>query len=684
MPLVAAALVAAACALSALAHPLLPAALGCVVCAAAVALARASGDRPRRILWWTVAAAGILGAVRSVVPLPPVIVADEPHLATLRAALAAPVRALIPAPESELVLGMVLGDRSGIPRDVRTAFGVTGTAHMLAIAGLHLSIVAGSVALILRAYARPTVVAAGTALAAAGYAALAGAPPSVVRAAIMAIVASVCLATGRRGIAANALGAAAAAMLIAEPAAVTEASFQMSVGATSGLVALQPAIARRLGRFPAFLAEPVATTLAASLPTMPITAAIFGWVSMISPLVNLVAVPLLAPIIVFGAGTALVGAVAPWAARPLAAAAFVSATAVLHVVEIGAAVPLAALPVPTGLTTGAAVAALLALVFFAASLVARRVRFTPPRVSRPRLPRPSRRLAMAGAAVVAAIAVVAGAAAAASLGRASGFRLHALDIGQGDAFLVESDGRYALIDGGPDPALVLRRLGEVLPPWQRRIDLIALTHEHADHGAGLLGVIDRYEIGLAIEPVGLNDVPLVRFWGEHLARAHVVRRAVSEGAVIRLGRVTFHVLAPGRERRVDVPSLVIRAEDDHASVLFMGDAVDAAIADLMLAPGALAARVYVPPHHGADTAYATGLVSAVRPEAAVISVGANNKYGHPTPGTLAALGSLPVYRTDRYGTVDVELDGRPLAVHTAKTPLPLDRGGPVPSAAAAR
>jgi competence protein ComEC len=269
------------------------------------------------------------------------------------------------------------------------------------------------------------------------------------------------------------------------------------------------------------------------------------------------------------------------------------------------------------------------------------------------------------------------------LSRPAGLRLRALDIGQGDAFLLESDGRYALIDGGPDPALLLRRLGEALPPWQRRIDLVALTHEHADHGAGLLAVIDRYEVGLAIEPVGMNDVPLVRFWSEHLAQARVRRQAVAEGAVIRLGRVALRVLAPGRDRRVDVPSLVIRADDGVASILFMGDAVDDAIADLLLAPGTLRSRVYVPPHHGADTAHAASLVAAVRPEVSVISVGANNKYGHPAPSTLAALGALPVYRTDRYGTVELELDG-PLVVRSAKTPLPPDRGGPVPGAAAAR
>ena len=286
-------------------------------------------------------------------------------------------------------------------------------------------------------------------------------------------------------------------------------------------------------------------------------------------------------------------------------------------------------------------------------------------------------IAAAGALTVIALTVVA------AFPRSHGPRIHALDVGQGDAFLIESDGRYALIDGGPDGALLLRRLGEVIPPWHRRIDLIALTHEHADHGNGLLAAVERYDVGLAIEPAGMNDVPLTRMWAERLARGGVPRRAVRAGAVVRVGGVALHVLAPG-ERRVAVPSLVIRAQTARGSALFMGDATDDAIGDLLLAPDALAARIYVPPHHGADTAHAAALVTAVRPAAALISSGARNRYGHPTPSTLAALADLPLYRTDRYGTVVLSLDADPTVLRTAKAGLPPDRGGPVPRAAASR
>jgi competence protein ComEC len=687
VPLVAAGAVAALCALASLAHPLLGLALAVAIAAAAAALALASTNAPRRVLWAAVAVVAVGTAMRAFIVPPALGIVSDPRVEALRAALGAPLRALVPEPESALLMGIVLGERAGIGRDLREAFAATGTAHLLAISGSNMTLVAAAVSVALRGHARPVLVAAATVLALAAYTVLVGPQPSVARAALMAGVASLGLALGRRGAAANALGAAVAVMLVIDPRALEDVGFLLSVAATAGLIAWERPIARRLGKLPPLIAGGLAATVAASAPTIPIVAAVFGRISLVSPLANLVAVPLFAPIMLFGAVTAAVGAVVPAAAWPLAMAAYASAAALRHIVELGAAVPLASIAVPAGIPTGAAVTLGLAAGWVAARRVAARVRGALRHISTPRLafPRPRVEAALPGSAIaLCVLALVAGAITTSAFPRPSGFRLHLLDVGQGDAFLLESDGRYALIDGGPDPSLLLRRLGEVLPPWHRRIDLVALTHEHADHGNGLLAVLDRYDVGLALEPAGMAEVPLTQAWWERLARGRVPRRAVAAGAVVRFGSTTLRVLAPGRDRRVAVPSLVVRASQGPSSILFMGDATDDAIADLLLAPDALAARVYVPPHHGSDTAHARALVAAVRPAAAVISVGAVNRYGHPTPATLAALETLPVYRTDRYGTVVLTLDADPLVVRTAKAGVPPHRGGPLPRASASR
>lgn len=685
-PLVASGAIAALCALASLAHPVLGVALAFAIATVSSGLAFASADAPRRVLWSAVAAVAAATAARAFVVPPGLALVADPRVDALRAALGGPLRTLVPEPESALLMGIVLGERAGIGRDLREAFAATGTAHLLAISGSNMTLVAAAVSVALRGHARPVLLAAITVVALAGYTILVGPQPSVVRAALMAAVASLGLALGRRGVAANALGAAVAAMLVVDPRALEDVGFLLSVAATAGLIAWERPLALRFAAMPRPIADGLAATIAASVPTIPIVAAVFGRVSLVSPLANLVAVPLFAPIMVFGAAAAGVGAAFPGAAWPLVIAAYASAAALRHVVELSAAVPLASVGVPSGIPTGVAVSIALAVAWLALPRVASEARAVLRGVVRPRprlsLPRPrvtpSMPLLGVGVVVLAVSAFTVSA-----LPRPAGSRLHALDVGQGDAFLLESDGRYALIDGGPDPTLLLRRLGEILPPWHRRIDLIALTHEHADHGNGLLAVLDRYDVGLAIEPAGMAEVPLTRMWWDRLARKGTARRAVAAGAVIRVGGATLHVLAPG-ERRVEVPSLVMRASIGASSVLFMGDATDDAIADLLLAPDPLAARVYVPPHHGADTSYAHALVAAVRPAAAVISAGALNRYGHPTPGTLAALDAVPVYRTDRYGTVVLTLDADPLVVRTAKAGLPPDRRGPVPRAPASR
>ena len=158
--------------------------------------------------------------------------------------------------------------------------------------------------------------------------------------------------------------------------------------------------------------------------------------------------------------------------------------------------------------------------------------------------------------------------------------------------------------------------------------------------------------------IGLADA-----WSAHIAQRGIARADVSAGSTVRLGSARIRILAPNADPLVDVPSLVLRFEQGPASILLSGDATEAAQADLLLAPELLRSRIYVPPHHGAATPYAQALATAVHPEVALISVGLDNRYGHPTSETLRALSGVPTYRTDRDGTIDVTADGQKLAVH---------------------
>ena len=693
--------------ISLLRAPLLPAAAGAVCIALAVqlsplcgialavllvvvfaTLAFASADRARRLCWSAAAlVAGVSGMATIFGPLPGFDLRHAGPLDGLRETLADPLRRLIPEPEGGIVRGIVLGERAAVDADLASAFARSGTSHLLAISGFNMTLVATAVGLLVRGRVRPVVTASLTVTCVLAYSVLVGLAPSVARAAVMAVVASLGVAFGRRAATDNALALAVATMVGIDASAIGDVGFLLSAIATAGLLYLGDPISRRLMFLPGAIRQGLATTLAATLPTIPIVAAVFGRVSLVSPAANLVAVPLFPPLMLAGAATATLGAVSVDLAQLPGLLAYALAFLLRMVVETSAAVPLASLAVPDGPLPGLGYGALIAVgLFFGPSVVSRLVGAIGLRLRWPRRPRPglvSTSHLAKPAILLSAVLVLVGAGGAATVfwPASPGVRVRALDVGQGDAYLVQFDGRTLLVDGGPDPSRLLAELGASLPPWARRIDVVALTHAHADHADGLIAVLERYEVGLAIEPVGLNPGSVATAWADRIARARVPRRAVAAGMRLRIGEATIAVLAPDGDPRVDVPSLVLRLERGAFSMLFMGDATEQAQADLLLSPGSLASRVYVPPHHGAASAYAVPLVEAVHPSAAVISVGAQNRYGHPTPETLAALGRVPTYRTDRDGTVELDQGGSAqLVVRTHANGLPPPRGGSLPHA----
>ena len=674
-PLLPSALIAATIALAAQAAVPLAFACGALSAVVCAALAIASADGPRRSLWACACASAVGVSLRLVLgPVGGVDLAQLISLDALRADLAQPLRVLVPEPESGILLGIVLGERASISRELASAFAASGTTHLLAISGFNMTLVGTAVALALRGRARPMTCAVATVGAIVAYSVLVGLAPSVMRAALMASVASCGLASGRRAATANALCVAVTAMLFADPAAIADLGFVLSAAATAGLVLWQAPLAIRFAALPGPLREGLATTLAASAPTLPVVAAAFGRVSLVSPLANLVAVPLFPPLMLAGAAASVVGALSPDLARPVALVAYGCALALRSVVELFAALPVAAVSVPSGPVTGAVVA--LALVAVARGAPMIRWRPHLPAIARPSFVAPRAALLAVPALVVAG--------ALAWPSAEPEVRVRALDVGQGDAYLVELGGATVLIDGGPDPGRLMEQLGASLPPWRRRIDVIVLTHAHLDHGAGLLAALDRYEVGMTLEPAGLNPGPLADLWAAGIARAHAARHVVRAGQRVHVADAVITVLSPQDDPRVDTPSLVLRVERGRFSALFMGDATDEALATLLLDPELLRSRVYIPPHHGAATPHAVTLARAVRPEVALISVGAGNRYGHPTPETLAALGGITTFRTDRDGTVEVSLDGPGLVVRAHANGLPPPRRGFVPYAPAGR
>lgn len=245
-------------------------------------------------------------------------------------------------------------------------------------------------------------------------------------------------------------------------------------------------------------------------------------------------------------------------------------------------------------------------------------------------------------------------------------RLHVsfLDVGQGDSILIESpSGHQILVDGGPSPAAVTFALGEALPFWDRSLDLVVLTHPQEDHLGGLIGVLERYQVGLLLDSgEECATEACQRFW-ELVEVKEIPHREAEAGMRVELGgRMRIEVCHPppellqGTGSDSNNNSVVLKVAMERASLLLTGDIEEEGERVLLASGQPLRSLVLKAPHHGSATSLTARFLREVSPQLVVISVG-ENKFGHPSPETLAKLSSLTTLRTDEEGTIEVVTDG---------------------------
>jgi competence protein ComEC len=254
-------------------------------------------------------------------------------------------------------------------------------------------------------------------------------------------------------------------------------------------------------------------------------------------------------------------------------------------------------------------------------------------------------------------------------------RLHVsfLDVGEGDAILIQKGNTQVLVDGGPSPQAVTVELSGHMPFWDRTIDLLVLTHPHQDHLGGLVEVLKRYRVGNVIYPGMDYESPLFDEFLRCIEEKNIRSvNAVAGQQINMAGGVEIMVLNPpesplaGTQSDVDNESVVLFVRYRNVSFLLTGDIMRETELELLRGRADVAGTVLKVAHHGSDTSSTAGFLAVTGPQIAVISCGADNKFGHPDGEVLERLGEKAgeenVLRTDINGTIDFTTDGERLWV----------------------
>ncbi len=606
----------------------------------------------------------------------------------LRERLVAPLLAL-PPPYGGVLAGLLFGAAAGADREMEELFLRAGLLHVLVVSGAQVGLLAASVAgmlTLLRAHPALRFLLAGTVVLL--FATMVGWEAAVGRAAIMALVGLGAGWLRRDNDAATALALAALLWLALYPAALFGLGFQLSFAATWGLIFLSPVLEPPLR--PRWLAQLAGATLGAQLAVLPLLAVVSQRVSLAAFPANLLVLPVVAVLVPAGFVLSLVGLVLPPAAFALAPVFLPPVWAIVALARLFAAAPGAEvwLPPVAWWQAAAAYALLVALPGLRrrASAIRGALRHAWPAV---------------WALLVAAL-LSAGSALPGILGPRL-LVVTVLDVGQGDAILVQSPaGRALLVDGGGEVESPGRLRGEaaaasrfavparadvgarrVVPALRRlgvrRLDVIVLSHAHEDHVGGLPAVLQNFSVDLVLEP-GVPHTSPSYLWFLDLVRQRRIAYALArQGQRIDLGGgAAAHVLWPpedgdrrGAAEQLNLRSVVARVVFGRFSVLLTGDIEAETEAQLVRRAG-LQSTVLKVAHHGSRTSTTPLFVDAVRPIYAVISVGRGNFFGHPHPQTLRTLEQrgIGVYRTDRDGAVILRSDGSWLAVETVRRARP--------------
>ncbi len=261
-------------------------------------------------------------------------------------------------------------------------------------------------------------------------------------------------------------------------------------------------------------------------------------------------------------------------------------------------------------------------------------------------------------------------------GLGGGLEVVFFDVGQGDSAFVETpEGHQILIDSGPSGEVILEKLSQEMPFWDRTLDLIVLTHPDYDHQRGFLDVLDRYKVENILWHGGTRETKTYLSWLEKIEQEQANIFMAQKDQQIRVGDSQFFIFHPFEslegvsvEKKSNESSIIMKLVYGSNSFLFTGDVSKDEEEALLVRsdlPVGIGAQVLKIAHHGSKTSSSKQFLQVVNPEFAIISAGKDNQYGHPAKETLNSLKefAIKVLRTDEFGDIRIVATGNNLLIN---------------------